>query len=102
MKIDRNIFYSDVYHIVSQIPYGRVCTYGMLARIAGWPGYARMVGHALAEAPLHTGLPCYRVVNSQGRMVPHWPEQRDLLEQEGVGFKPNGCVDLKKHLWDLF
>lgn len=38
MKIDRNIFYSDVYHIVSQIPYGRVCTYGMLARICayGW------------------------------------------------------------------
>jgi len=30
----------------------------------------------------------------------HQEEQRKLLESEGVTFKADGCIDLKKHLWD--
>jgi len=43
--------------------------------------------------------PCHRVVNHQGRLVPHWGEQKELLLKEGITFKDNGCVDLKRHLW---
>ena len=41
-------------------------------------------------------FPCHRVVNHQGRNTPGWPEQVDLLKEEGVTFKNEFCVDLKK------
>ena len=46
----------------------------------------------MAAAP--EGLPCHRVVNSQGRTAPGWTRQRELLEAEGVLFRANGRVDL--------
>ena len=90
-------FDAEVYSVVAQIPAGRVTTYGQIARLIGMPGYARRVGHALAAAP--AGLPCHRVVNSAGRTAPHWPEQRPMVEAEGVRFRKNGCVDLTRSGW---
>lgn len=101
MKIDCKRFYEEVYEVVRQIPYGRVFTYGRIAELAGAPQYARLVGRALAGCPQHCRLPCHRVVNSGGSIAPHWPQQRWLLEKEGVFFRPNGKVDLKKSLWDI-
>ena len=91
-------FDAEVYSVVAQIPAGRVTTYGQIARLIGMPGYARRVGHALAAAP--AGLPCHRVVNHAGRPAPGWREQEELLREEGVELKRNGCVDLKKYQWD--
>ena len=85
-------FDAEIWSIVAQIPAGRIATYGQLARLAGMPGYARRVGRAMAAAP--EGLPCHRVVNSQGRTAPGWTRQRELLEAEGVRFRRNGCADL--------
>lgn len=102
MRVSREKLNAEVYDIVARIPYGYVCTYGLLARLAGFPQHARMVGQAMALAPEVLDLPCHRVVNSQGRIVPHWPEQRQLLEAEGIVFKKNGCVDLDRCLWRLF
>lgn len=45
-------------------------------------------------------FPCYRVVNHMGRLAPGWAEQEWLLKGEGVTLKENGCVDLKKYLWE--
>lgn len=101
MSIDKEAFYEDVYSIVRQIPFGRVCTYGWIARLIGQPQCARRVGKALAEVPPVLQLPCHRVVDSGGRIVPHWPEQRELLKREGVRFKKNGCVDLRNYLWEV-
>lgn len=101
MKIDQDIFNAEIYELVAQIPQGKVCTYGMLARLAGKPAHARWVGKALAKASESCLLPCHRVVNSQGRIAPHWSEQQLLLEREGVLFKRNGCVDLSRCLWPL-
>lgn len=100
MKPDREKFYREIYSILRQIPPGSVCTYGLLARLVGEPRYARLAGKAVAEAPVALELPCHRIVNSQGRLVPHWPEQRVLLEREGVIFRKNGAVDLKRCLWE--
>ena len=92
-------FDAEIWSIVAQIPAGRIATYGQLARLAGMPGYARRVGRAMAAAP--EGLPCHRVVNSQGRTAPGWTRQRELLEAEGVRFRRNGCADLA-HMIDGF
>ncbi len=91
-------FDAEVYDVVAQIPAGRVATYGQLARLVGMPGYARRAGRALASAP--EGLPCHRVVNAAGRTAPGWTEQRELLEAEGVRFRPNGCADLVRSGWN--
>ena len=92
-------FRDDVLNIVSQIPWGWVTTYGIIAVWAGWPSHSRMVGRTLRYTPGAESLPCHRVVNKSGRMAPGWSRQRSLLEQEGVHFQPNGHVDMSRHLW---
>lgn len=93
-------FRDDVLNIVSQIPVGRVTTYGHIAALAGWPSHSRMVGRTLRYTPGAELLPCHRVVNIAGRTAPGWSLQRTLLEQEGVIFKSNGRVDMARHLWE--
>ena len=99
--MDRAQFYKEVYSITKEIPYGNVFTYGKIAQLIGNPQYSRMVGQALSYAPKEEDLPCHRVVNSQGRLVPSWQKQKELLEKEGITFKRNGCVNMSKHLWDI-
>lgn len=118
-------FRDDVLNIVGQIPRGRVTTYGHIAALAGWPSHSRMVGRTLKYAygtelieqrgqkcdckdPVELQqkpaerqwLPWHRVVNIAGRTAPGWPQQRTLLEEEGVTFKSNGHVDMAQHLWE--
>ena len=93
-------FRDAVLSIVAQIPPGHVMTYGLIATLAGWPSHARMVGRTLRYTPGAELLPCHRVVNVQGRTAPGWKRQRILLEEEGVTFKPNGHVDMSRHLWE--
>lgn len=97
-KLDEEFLYS-VFSIIEEIPYGCVATYGQIASLMGREKNARMVGKALHYAELYGHFPCHRVVNHTGRLVPHWIEQRSLLEKEGVSFKKNGMVDLKKCRW---
>lgn len=97
----QNAFRQDVYTVVAAIPAGCVVTYGQVACLVGRPQCPRMVGLAMHNAPKELHLPCHRVVNSQGRLAPGWTEQRTLLEDEGVRFKANGCVDMKKYQWEF-
>lgn len=99
--MDRNLFYQEVYSVVREIPAGNVVTYKQIAFLTGYAQYSRMVGQALAAAPEGAGVPCHRVVNSCGRLAPMWTEQRGLLEAEGVLFKENGCVDMKRCQWKI-
>ena len=93
------VFCDDVLNIVAQIPRGSVTTYGHIAALAGWPSHSRMVGRTLRYTPGAEQLPCHRVVNKEGRTAPGWSLHRPLLEAEGVLFKPNGHVDMSRHLW---
>ncbi len=95
---ERKLFYEEVYQVVREIPVGCVTTYGDIAWLLGRPNYSRLVGAAMKGAA-GNDLPCHRVVNSQGRLVLGWTEQRHLLESEGVGFRTNGCVDLRSYGW---
>lgn len=87
-------FTYEVYGIVAQIPWGKVISYGEIARLLSAPGYARRVGSVLSGMSANTRLPCHRVVTGKGRTVPGWQEQRQLLESEGVRFWRNGCADM--------
>ena len=94
---DPGTFVRDVHAVVAAIPCGRVVSYGDIARLLGQSSRSRMVGRALKNAP--DGLPCHRVVNSQGRLVPGWTAQRRLLADEGATFLSSGRVDLKACRW---
>ncbi|MBR1455654.1 MAG: MGMT family protein [Oscillospiraceae bacterium] len=90
----------EVLSVVEEIPPGRVASYGQLARLIGRERNARLVGRILRSSDLAGDYPCHRVVNHAGRLAPHFPGQRELLEAEGVRFLPNGYVDMEKHRWD--
>ncbi len=92
--------FERVWQVIEGIPSGCVLNYGKVARLAGYPGKARMVGMALASAPKKRQLPWHRVVNAQGRIS--FPEgsakaraQRKRLESEGVEFE-DGAIDLER------
>ncbi len=101
MKVDADAFTQEVYAVVASIPCGKVLTYGQIAWLVGRPKHSRMVGRVLCGAASDLHLPCHRVVNSQGRTAPHWPEQTALLKAEGVVFRQNGRVDMKLCNWEL-
>ena len=94
--------FAAIYAVVRQIPYGKVTTYGQIARLVGNPRLSRVVGFAMRAAP--EGLPCHRVIHKDGELSDGFqPMGRDshrmLLELEGVGFRPDGTVDLARHTW---
>ena len=94
--------FAKIYDIVRRIPYGRVTTYGQIARMLGNPRMSRIVGGAMYTAP--EGLPCHRVVNRFGGLCDQFSPDgkathRLLLELEGVEFTADGCVDLPRFMW---
>ena len=95
--------FARVYEIVAQVPYGRVVTYGQIARAIGLKRGARVVGWAMRHCP--EGLPWHRVVNAQGGVSFHnapetIPLQRALLEGEGIRFDRSGRLDLARYRWE--
>ncbi|CCI84710.1 MGMT family protein [Lactobacillus pasteurii] len=101
MKLDEDLIY-EVLSAVSEIPTGKVASYGVIAKLTGHDKNARLVGRILHQAEDFGDYPCHRVVNSAGRLVPGWQQQRQLLKAEGIEFKANGNVDMKKCLWPPF
>ena len=93
-----------VYEVVARIPYGRVTTYGAIARSLGSVRGARMVGWVMHGVPPELNLPCHRVVNRAGFLSGGWhfghPDvMRDRLLEEGVPFRSEYEVDLERCLW---
>jgi methylated-DNA-protein-cysteine methyltransferase-like protein len=95
-----------VYRLVSQVPKGKVVTYGQVAALLGAPRAARAVGTALRHLPrpLTRTVPWQRVINASGGIslrgdVVRVEEQRWLLESEGVEFDRSGKVNLQKYRW---
>lgn len=98
-KANEDLIY-EILSVVEEIPEGRVASYGQIAKLIGRDKNARLVGKVLSQAEYYGDYPCHRVVNHAGRTAPHFREQRKLLQEEGVVFKDNGCVDMKKCQWD--
>ena len=99
-KLDEEFIF-QILSIIEEIPHGCVATYGQIAKLSGYDKNSRLVGKVLGISDYYGRYPCHRVVNSQGRLAPGWLGQRDLLIDEGISFKGNGCVNLKKHQWKI-
>ena len=90
----------EILSVVEEIPAGHVATYGQIARLIGREKNARLVGKVLGMSQYYGKDPCHRVVNHAGRLAPGWPEQRSLLEAEGVAMKDADQVRLQAYQWD--
>lgn len=84
---------------VTEIPEGKVATYGQLARLIGYPKNARLVARVLSHAEYYGDYPCHRVVNASGRLAPGWAAQAMLLEAEGVALRDATHVSLSGYQW---
>ena len=92
-----------VYEFLTTIPAGKVVTYGQIGDYFGSRNYARTVGNILHENPDGNKYPCYKVVNSRGKLAPNYAfggieAQRERLLADGVEVE-NMRVDLKKYLY---
>src|SRR5882672_262815 len=79
-------FNQKVWALTSRIPKGQVVTYADIARQLKSRGY-RAVGNALNKNPYAPGVPCHRVVGSNGKLTGYaggLAKKQKMLQQEGV------------------
>ena len=101
---DSSLFFDKCYEVVRQIPFGRVTSYGAVARYLGAAKSARMVGYAMT-ASHNKDVPTHRVVNRKGLLTgKHHFEgtnlMQQLLESEGIQVKENQIIDFESVFWD--
>ncbi len=99
-------FFESVYEYVKQVPKGKVVSYGQVALGVGSPRASRQVGWALHVNPYPGVVPCHRVVFKDGSLAKGFAfggegVQRAMLLSEGVGFRPDGTVDMQKYRWEV-
>jgi methylated-DNA-protein-cysteine methyltransferase-like protein len=89
--------------IISNIPAGKVSTYGIVAAAAGNHCGARQVARILHSCSGKYGLPWHRVVSQKQTLSPRSSmshlRQQSLLEEEGVFFDHQGKIDFESYLW---
>ena len=105
-KRKNNDFFESVYEVTLRIPYGRITSYGAIARYLGSGRSARMVGWALNVC--HTRpefIPAHRVVNRNGlltgkRHFGNSSTMQQLLENEGIIVEDDSILNFREHFWD--
>ena len=97
-------FFERVYEVVRQIPYGRVTSFGAIAKALGTARSARMVGWAMNASHSLEDVPAHRVVNRNGLLTGklHFDGtnlMQQLLENEGIKIIDNQVQDFDKVFW---
>jgi methylated-DNA-protein-cysteine methyltransferase-like protein len=97
-------FFERVYAIARQIPYGKVTSYGAIAKALGAAQSARMVGWAMNNCHNMEDVPAHRVVNRKGLLTGkhHFDGtnlMQQLLENEGIKVVENQILDMENHFW---
>lgn len=98
-------FFDKVHEVAKLIPYGRVTSYGAIARYLGTAGSARMVGWAMNASSKNGGIPAHRVVNRKGLLSgKHHFEgtnlMQQLLESEGIEVVHHQVQNFDTLFWD--
>ena len=104
MPAKNDNFFERVYEVARQIPYGKVTSYGAIAKVLGAARSARMVGWAMNASHNLEDVPAHRVVNRNGLLTGkhHFDGtnlMQQLLESEGIVVKENQIIDFEKHFW---
>ncbi len=104
MPATNDNFFERVYDVARQIPYGKVTSYGAIAKVLGAARSARMVGWAMNACHNLEDVPAHRVVNRFGLLTGkhHFDGtnlMQQLLESEGIVVIDNQIVDFEKHFW---
>jgi methylated-DNA-protein-cysteine methyltransferase-like protein len=102
---DKDNFFEKVYDVVRLVPYGRVTTYGAIAKFLGAARSARMVGWAMNACNGREDVAAHRVVNRVGLLSGkhHFDGtnlMQQLLESEGIKVKDHKVVKFEKLFWD--
>ena len=103
---DNKGFFERVYEVTKLVPYGRITSYGAIARYLGVEGSARMVGWALNSSHTANGyIPAHRVVNRNGILTGkhHFGNSstmQQLLENEDFTVKDDRVVEFRERFWD--
>lgn len=97
-------FFERVYAIAREIPYGKVTSYGAIAKALGSGRSARMVGWAMNASHNMEDVPAHRVVNRNGLLTGkhHFDGtnlMQQLLESEGIKVVDNQIVNMEMHFW---
>lgn len=105
MSLDNVSFFVRVHEVAKQIPYGRVTSYGAIAKFLGAARSARMVGYAMNASHTMDDVPAHRVVNRKGLLTGKFHFDgtnlmQQLLESEGVEVVDNQIVDFEKYFWN--
>lgn len=106
MEVSKNDnFFQRVYAVARQIPYGKVTSYGAIAKALGAARSARMVGWAMNSSHNMEDVPAHRVVNRKGLLTGkhHFDGtnlMQHLLESEGIKIVDNQILDLENHFWE--
>jgi len=101
-----NDFFVRVYEITKLIPYGRITSYGAIARFLGTGRSARMVGWALNASHTQTEfIPAHRVVNRNGlltgkRHFGNSSTMEQLLANEGLIVEDDRIINFIEKFWD--
>jgi methylated-DNA-protein-cysteine methyltransferase related protein len=104
MEVIGDNFFEKVYAVARQIPFGKVTSYGAIAKALGTARSARMVGWAMNAAHNLEDVPAHRVVNRRGLLTGkhHFDGtnlMQQLLESEGIVVIDNQIMDFEKHFW---
>ena len=105
MEIKQDNFFEKVYAVARRIPYGKVTSYGAIAKSLGTNRSARMVGWAMNASHNIEDVPAHRVVNRKGLLTGkhHFDGtnlMQQLLESEGITVVDNQIIDFEKHFWE--
>ena len=104
MKPETLGFFEKVYDVARLVPYGRVTSYGAIAKYLGAARSARIVGYAMNSSH-NKDVPAHRVVNRIGLLTgKHHFEgtnlMQQLLENEGVKVIDNQIQNFEEVFWD--
>ena len=93
-----------ILNVIIQIPQGKVASYGQVAKYAGLPKHARLVGRVLGQLSEDHDIPWYRVVNSQGRISLKKLDEKGMCIQTAKLLAEDvvvidGKINLKKYQW---
>ena len=99
-------FFEKVYNIARKVPYGRVTSYGAIARYLGTASSARMVGWAMNSSHTCSNyVPAHRVVNRNGMLTGKFhfgnsTTMQQLLENEGAVINDDRIINFREIFWD--